>query len=46
MPVVDVSIADGKGRGALLVGTGALQWSDGGGGRGGHGKSGVPTMGI
>ena len=40
MPVEDVSIADGKGRGALLVGTGALQRSDGGGGRGGHGKSG------
>ena len=38
MPVVDVSIADGKGRGALLVGTDALQWSDGGGGRGGHGN--------
>ena len=38
MPVEDVSIADGKGRGALLVGTDALQWSDGGGGRGGHGN--------
>ena len=46
MPVVAVSIADGKGRGALLVGTGALQRSDGGRGRGGHGKSGVPTMGY
>ena len=34
MKVEDVLIVDGKGRGALLVGTGALQRSDGGGHRG------------